>query len=83
MASVEQEKYAGYIGKAIKDQSIQIIMASKAQQTALEMMLVEGWEGKASEVEKACRENMAQVQSAETRLLKQLEDADEIIPRDG
>ena len=59
------------------------MMASEVQHVALELTLEEGWEGNASEVEKACRENMAQAQLAETRLLKQLEDADEIIPRDG
>ena len=49
------------------------------------MMLEDGWEGKAVEVEKACRENMAQALSATTRLLRQIEDAEEIItlPRES
>ena len=80
VAIVEQPEYAGYIGKAIRDQATQILMTAKTQQAALEMMLEDGWEGKASEVEKACRENMAQAQSATTRLLRQIEDAEEIIP---
>ena len=80
VAIVEQPEYDIYIGKAIRDQATQILMTTKTQQAALEMMLEDGWEGKASEVEKACRENMAQLQSATTRLLRQIEDADEIIP---
>ena len=80
VAIVEQPEYDIYIGKAIRNQAHQILMTAKTQQAALEMMLEDGWEGKASEVEKACRENMAQAQSATTRLLRQIEDADEIIP---
>ena len=80
VANAEQPKYADYIGKAIKDQAVQILMAAKTQQAALEMMFEVGWEGQASQVEKACRESMAQAQSATERLLKQIEDADEIIP---
>ena len=79
VAIVEQPEYDIYIGKAIRDQATQILMTAKTQQAALEMMLEDGWEGKASEVEKACRENMAQLQSATTRLLRQIEDAEEII----
>ena len=85
VAVVEQPEYDIYIGKAIRDQATQILMTTKTQQAALEMMLEDGWEGKASEVENACRENMAQAQSATTRLLRQIEDADEIIalPRES
>ena len=82
VAKVDKDKYADYIGKAIKDQAINILMEAKTQQAALELMLEEGWEGQASEVDNAFWASMAQAQSAETRLLKQIEDADEILPHD-